>query len=168
MAFLQEDSEDSEDSEEYNLEYGDYQNPTCLFAFLTFPSVYRRPVLFLFHKDQELSLLLSAGGVSYALQRIRDNASQDKTPENVHMVEYILQNASGGNHEGTLSAVASYAVQWKDVKIWKRVIEKAGEDEKDNLFALLGEEKISEACGTFHFDEIQTTCEFFISLPSTL
>ena len=131
-----------------------------MFAFLTFRSVYRRPVLFLFHKDQELSLLLSAGGVSCALQRIRDNTSQDKTPENVAMVEYILRNASSRKHNDILAAVAGYVAHWKDVKTWKQVIEKICEDDRDKIFALFGNEKLFEVCCSFHLDEIQTTCEF--------
>jgi hypothetical protein len=116
--------------------------------------VYKRSVLFLFPKNQEFSLSLASGGVSTALQRIQDNPSQDKTPENVLIADYILKHPSAEIHQNALSVIAGYAVHWKDVVIWKQVVEKA---KYNNYFSLIGKENLFKACGTFPFDDIQTT-----------
>jgi hypothetical protein len=117
--------------------------------------VYKRSVLFLFPKSQQFSLSLISGSVPSALQRIQDNPSQDKTPENVLIVDYILKHASAGIHRSALSVIAGYAVHWKDVVIWKQVVEKAKDN--DNYFGLIGKENLFKACCTFPFGDIQTT-----------
>jgi hypothetical protein len=118
-------------------------------------------VLFLFHKNQELSLLLASGDVSSALQKIRDNHSQEKIPENVSAINYILKHARAQNHEIEISAVAGYAVLWKDVDIWKHAIQKLNHGKKDSYaigaFDPVGKENVFKACSTFHFDDIETT-----------
>ena len=117
-------------------------------------------MLFLFHKSQEFSLLLSATCVPCAMQRLRDSPSQDNTPENVEMVDHILGNVSGDVPElgGILSAVLAYAVPWNDVTIFTRVVEGTEQDEYNcDLFGFFGQEKLLEICRTFPFKEVQHT-----------
>jgi hypothetical protein len=122
---------------------------------------YWRSVLCLFHKNQELSLSLASGDVPFALRRIRDSPSQEKTPENVLVINYILKNAHAQIDRSQVSAVADYAVLWKDVDIWKRVVEKVNPSKKHSYdsgpFELLGKENVLKACSTFDFDDIQAT-----------
>ena len=95
------------------------------------------------------------------MQRLRDSPSQDKTPENVKMVDHILGNVSADVPElgGILSAVLAYAVPWKDVTIFTRVVERTEEDEyNDDLFGFFGQEKLLEICHTFPFKEVEQTC----------
>jgi hypothetical protein len=118
-------------------------------------------VLFLFHKSQQLSLSLASGDMSAALQKIQDNPSQEKTPENVSVINYILKHADAQADKSVISAVAGYAVLWKDADIWKRVVEKANHSKTSfyhvGPFDLLGKENIFKACSTFDFNDIQAT-----------
>ena len=128
---------------------------------LTFCSEYHRLVLFLFHKSQELLLSLASGDISGALKRIQGNTSQEKTPENVLVINYILQHADAQTDKSEISAVAGYAVLWKDVDIWKRVVEKANSSKKHSFqsgpFELVGKENVVKACSTFEFNDNRTT-----------
>ena len=122
---------------------------------------YWRFVLFLFHKNQELSRPLASGDVSSVLRRIQDNPSQEKTPENVLVVNHILKHAHAQHDQSELSAVAVYALLWKDIDIWKHVIEKVSQSKINSYhigpFEVIGKEGIFKACSTFHFNDIQTT-----------
>ena len=122
---------------------------------------YHRLVLFLFHKNRELSLLLASGDISAALQKIHDNPSQEKTPENVSVIDYILEHVRAQEDEREISAIADYAVLWKDADIWKRVVEKVNHSKKssydDGPFKQIGKENVFKACSTFDFNDIKTT-----------
>ena len=121
--------------------------PLCL-------SGYYRRVLIIFHKNDALDLLLTAGGVRYAVQRLTANTSQDGTDENRQIVEYILQHADAKSHEDerALFHVANYALQWKDVDAWKRAVEQACTDMGIGVFERY---KILEACRTFSFEPVR-------------
>jgi len=138
-----------------------HRNSTHHTTLLTRQLDYRRLVLFLFHKSQEFSLLLASGDLSSALQKLRDNPAQDKTPENVSVVNHILKHAYAQQHEKELSAVADYAVLWKDVDVWKPAIGMVVRSKRSAYgtgpFALVGKENILKACGTFRFNDIQAT-----------
>jgi hypothetical protein len=129
-------------------------------------------VLFLFHKNQELSLSLASGNMSAALQKIQDNASQEKTPENVSVINYILEHALAQEDKREISAVAGYAVLWKDADIWKRVVEKINHSKKSSYhvgpFKRIGKENIFKACSTFDFNDIKTTYVISPHLYSSL
>ena len=92
------------------------------------------------------------------MQRLRNSPSQDKTPENIEMVDHILGNVSVDVPElgSILSAVLAYAVPWKDVTIFERVLEGTEEDDYNyDLFGFFGQEKLLEICRTFPFKEVQ-------------
>ena len=99
--------------------------------------------------------------MSAALKKIQDSPSQEKTPENVFVINYILKHARAETDKREISAVAGYAVLWKDADIWKRVVEKVNQSRKSSYhvgpFELLGKENIAKACSTFDFNDIQTT-----------
>jgi hypothetical protein len=119
--------------------------------FLLLPLGYSRPVLVIFHKNDALDLLLEAGDVQYALQRLEKNASQGGTQENRCIVDRILQHADVKllQDKQALSQVAKYAVQWRDVAIWRRVAEKVGVDGDAHAI------EIVEACRAFPFGPIR-------------
>jgi len=95
-----------------------------------------------------------------ALSKVRDSPSQEKTPENVLVINYILNHPHAQHHKSEMSAIASYAVLWKDTDIWKRVVEKVNDNKERSYdsgpFKVLGKENVLKACSTFDFNEIQT------------
>ena len=116
----------------------------------------------LFHQDDELDILLSAGGVNYALRRITRNGVRDRTPEDSKMVDYILRHVTARDRV-TLSAVADLALQWKDAELWRRVVETSGANKDINVF---GAQKILDACKVFSFEQVQNTSVSFLLSPT--
>jgi len=131
-------------------EYEDLFHPLCV-RFRLLHLGYSQPVLVIFHKNHALDVLLEAGGVQYALQKLEKNALQDGTEENRRTVDHILQYADVKllQDKDALLQTANYAVQWNDVAIWKRVVEKVGVDDNAHAIGVL------EACRVFPFEPIR-------------
>ncbi|KAF9786064.1 hypothetical protein BJ322DRAFT_765163 [Thelephora terrestris] len=102
---------------------------------------YRRRALVLFPSSKQLDVLLSSGGVEYALSELEKSASEGPTEENQKIVEFIFQNwRKTSSPEDCIfdfrpsyevptmtpndiaTRLAGIAVQSNDAKLWTRTM----------------------------------------------
>jgi hypothetical protein len=109
----------------------------------------------LYHKKDEEDIRLFVEGIPYALKRLKDNATQDKTEENYQMVQHVLRHVNSFARDGksALRCVAGYGFRWKDVDVWKQAVQKAGADKNVNVF---GKEVMLKACKRFSFNDVRS------------
>jgi len=100
-------------------------------------------VLILFPVSKELDILLNAGGVSYAVQKLKQGQPRDPTEDDHTVSNFILGRIKGGDKVPAL-AMADLAMQWNDLTMWTRVIK-------------LGADKFVTAWRAFLFESIRPT-----------
>jgi hypothetical protein len=120
------------------------------FEVSSFPG-YRRTVLVLFHKDNEIDVRLAAGGIAEALRKIKSSSLNHQTSEDRKMADYILRKMRPTD-TSTCCTMANFAIQTRDFDLWKRVAKITNAD-KD--IKVLGKQRILQACQTFQFQQVQ-------------
>ena len=101
---------------------------------------YERPALVFFPGSKQLDVLLTSGGVEYALTELKQSMSEGQTKENQKIVEFIFQNWHKTPLEAdtfifcpsyevptmtpqqTATGLANIAVQSNDAELWVRTM----------------------------------------------
>jgi hypothetical protein len=82
-------------------------------------------VLVLLHEHDATSILFSAGGVTYALQRLKTANSTIPTADDRTLADLVLRSLAS-NDKVTATTMADFAMKWNDLDRWKEVIKKSG------------------------------------------
>ena len=98
--------------------------------------------------------MLNAGGVPYALKKLHMAKPFALTEEDRKTAHYVVHRLSSQD-QATKIAMADLAVQWDDLKMWKRVVKASGAEQNINA---LGKNKFVEGWKKFSFDAVQPTC----------
>jgi hypothetical protein len=110
-------------------------------------------VLVLIHKDNAPGIFFVAGGVSYALSKLKQSNSSVPTADDVKMANLIIDRLSPSDKANAV-IMAHYALKWKDIKMLKTVIKKGG-----SLISTFGTGKLVSAVKVFSFDKIRDRWE---------
>lgn len=121
-------------------------------TFLFFP-VYRRTVLVLFPRQEESNILLNAGGVSYAVQKLRAAGARAPTAEDRKFANYVLSQA-GTREKITANFMADLALRWGDSGMWRQVVKASGADKN---IGVLGRDKFIGAWKRFSFEVVRSS-----------
>ncbi|KAF5383237.1 hypothetical protein D9615_004868 [Tricholomella constricta] len=122
---------------------------------------YRRTVLVLVHEDDAPQILFSAGGVQYALQRLKKSASDIPTSDDKDMAGRVL-NVLSANDKATATLMSDYALKWKDLGMWKTVIKKSGS------LPTFGADELIRAWKTFTFEGVRLSFEEILQSTTRL
>jgi dihydroxyacid dehydratase/phosphogluconate dehydratase len=97
--------------------------------------------------------MLNAGGVSYALQRLKRTGPSltGPTQDERKMANYILARLSSRDRTLTL-AMANFAVQWGDLAMWKQVVKATAADKSLDI---VGQATIFAAWKKFSFETVR-------------
>jgi hypothetical protein len=133
---------------------GDFSS-TSLPLILTLQSGYKRTVLVLFRGEEELDILLGAGGITYALQTlIRTGASKRQpTADDTKMANYILSRLTT-HDKATARSIAGFAVNWGDSEMWKKVVKGTGAAKNIDM---IGKDNLIRAWKKFSFEVVRPT-----------
>lgn len=110
---------------------------------------YRRTVLVLLNEDDAPSILFAAGGVTYALQRLKRSNSSSPTADDVKMANLVVDRLSPTD-KTTATLMVNYSLKWRDVNMWKRIIKKGG-----YLISTFGVDKIVSGMKVFSFEGVR-------------
>jgi hypothetical protein len=105
----------------------------------------------LFPVEKELDILLKAGGVSYAIQKLNRAGRKDPNEEDRRMAEYVL-NRSDIRNKDIATTMADFAVQWGDTVMWTRVAKASGADKSVDV---LGRDRFIGAWKAFSFEAVR-------------
>lgn len=72
-----------------------------------------------------MSILFSAGGVTYAIQRLKSADSTVPTADDRTLADLVIHSLKS-NDMVTATTVVNFALRWKDLERWKAVIKKSG------------------------------------------
>lgn len=109
----------------------------------------------LFHKEDELDIMLRAGGVTYALQTLARTgaARRQRSPDDLKIANYILSKISSSDG-ATARTIAEFAVQWGDSEMWKKVVK--GSYAEKNV-SVLEKDHLIRAWQKFSFEFVRPT-----------
>jgi hypothetical protein len=108
----------------------------------------------LFPTAKELDILLNAGGVSYALQKLkRAGPRDDPTPEDRKMANYVLARLTPRDKISAL-ALADFAIQWNDLAMWNQLVKASGADKNLDV---IGKDKLFAGWKKFSFENVRPT-----------
>jgi hypothetical protein len=88
------------------------------------------------------------------------NQSQKPSSDDKKMFDYVLKH-TGAGEKATYVALANFALLWKDLESFKRVVTANAED--INL-DVLTKDKLIKAYSTFSFTDMQIMCACFNSI----
>lgn len=105
----------------------------------------------LFPCTKELDILLKAGGVTYAIQKLKRSGQKDPTEEDRKIAKYVVDRVSTRDKD-TTRTMADFAAQWNDIAMWKQVIKASGADKS---FDVLGKDRFIAAWKAFSFENVR-------------
>lgn len=99
-------------------------HPFTCFKSLTFSvrSGYKRTVLILYLKRDEKRIMLQAGGVSYAITRLKKASPVKPNEDTKAYAEYVLGVKSYDDSNDIL--VLNLALSWGDLSLWQKAANK--------------------------------------------
>ncbi|EDR06759.1 uncharacterized protein LACBIDRAFT_328485 [Laccaria bicolor S238N-H82] len=123
---------------------------------------YHRSVLLILHGEHATETFFSAGGVHYALQRLKMSTAVPPTQEDRKMANLILKSVKP-NDKLTLTTIADYSLKWFDPTMWKAVVAASG-------YSLLtfGTEKCLQAWTAFYFETVRPSFEEMLKRSTRL
>lgn len=105
-------------------------------------------MLVLLHKDDATSILFSAGGVTYAVQRLKSSNSTVPTADDRILADLVL-NSLKSDDKVTATTMADFSLKWNDLEKWKAVIKKS-----NSPISTLGADKFVQAWKMFSFEGV--------------
>lgn len=105
-------------------------------------------MLLLLHKEDATSILFSAGGITYAIQRLKSTNSALPTAEDSTLANLVLNNLKSTDRTAA-TTMADFALKWNDLERWKAVIKNSG-----LTCSVFGVEKLLQAWETFSFEDV--------------
>ena len=141
--------------------------------FTSWLAGYERPALVLFPSSKQLDVLLSSGGVEYAVAELEKSVSEGPANENQKIVEYIFRNWGKTSPEYYIfdfrpsyevptmppsevtTRLTDIAVQFDDAKLWVRTIGMCEFKDRIDL-SRFGWNRMIAAWEKFHLEEIET------------
>lgn len=110
---------------------------------------YKCAALVIFPKDEQLSLMLSSEGSTWALEELEKSKSEGPSKENCLIVDFLAEQ----KREDIMPVVLKIAIEWKDAAVWNRIIM------RDRGFFLKQREykDICDGWQAFKFDEVRPT-----------
>ncbi|KAF8067731.1 hypothetical protein FPV67DRAFT_1153315 [Lyophyllum atratum] len=115
---------------------------------------YYRTVLVLMHEQDAPDILFKAGGVDYAMQRLRKSISDTPTPDDKRMWDLLFKGFSGYD-QATAAFMSDCALRWRDLDMWKNVIKKSG----SLIMTTFGTDHIVRAWKMFTFQNVCSSFE---------
>jgi hypothetical protein len=112
---------------------------------------YRRTVLVLFPVGKELDILLKAGGVSYALPKLKRAGPRDPTDEDRKIANYVLARLTPRDKASSL-AMADFAIQWNDLAMWNQLVKASGAEKNLDM---VGKDNLIKAWKKFSFESVR-------------
>ncbi|KAH9936707.1 hypothetical protein B0H21DRAFT_894199 [Amylocystis lapponica] len=122
------------------------------------PAGYRRTVLVIWPKWQDFSIRYGDGhdGFKRACETLRTSTSPAPTPDELEVMEQILQRASVISVAEIIAKVCPVACLWRDASIWVRAVTAC---DAVHGIASLGVENVYRALLVFDFEDIQDVLE---------
>jgi hypothetical protein len=117
-------------------------------------------VLVLLHENDATSILFSAGGVTYAIQRLKSSNSAVPTADDRTLANLVL-NSLKPNDIATATTMTDLAMKWNDIERWKAVIKKSGLP-----ISTFGVDKLLQAWKMFSFEGVHARYVVYISHSS--
>ncbi|KAF4607220.1 hypothetical protein EYR38_001280 [Pleurotus pulmonarius] len=112
---------------------------------------YRRTALVLYHESDELSLVVKGGGgAPYALARLKDSTSLQPSEDEKKLVDLIL--AIPYMSPDAARALASHALRWKDLEMFKKIVKARN---ADTGAGVLTTDQLVQAWRVFSFGAVQ-------------
>jgi hypothetical protein len=105
----------------------------------------------LFPCEKELDIMLKAGGVSYAIQKLKRAGRKVPTEEDRKMASFVVDRIRTGD-KITAQTMVDFAVQWDDIAMWTRVVRASGADKSVDT---LGKDRFVGACKAFSFEAVR-------------
>lgn len=105
-------------------------------------------------KENQVEILLSAGGVPYAL-KIAQSANPARLTQDDRSAAHYIIDYLGSQNDATKVAMADLAVRWNDLKMWKQVLASSSADKNINI---LRDEIFPVAWRKFSFEAIRVMC----------
>jgi hypothetical protein len=105
-------------------------------------------VLVLLHEDDATSILFSAGGVTYAIQRLKNSNSDIPTADDRTLANLVL-NSLKPNDSVTAPTMADFALKWNDLERWNIAIRRSGLP-----ISTFGVDKLLQAWKMFSFKDV--------------
>ena len=96
--------------------------------------------------------MLNAGGVSYALQRLKRGGPRNPTEEDRKMAKYVLARITPHNKTSTIP-MADFAIQWNDLAMWTQLVKASGADKNLDI---IGRDKLIAAWKKFSFETVRS------------
>jgi len=95
--------------------------------------------------------MLNAGGVSYALQRLKSAGSRSPTQEDRKVANYVLARINPRDKVSAL-AMADLAIQWNDLAMWNQIVKASGAEKSLDM---IGKDKLIAAWDKFSFENVR-------------
>lgn len=83
----------------------------------------------LFPHARGLDILLKAGGVSFALRKLKQAGRKHPNQTDRKMAKFVVDRISTQG-KGTARTMADYSVQWNNISMWMRVVKASGADNR--------------------------------------
>jgi hypothetical protein len=95
--------------------------------------------------------MLNAGGVSYALQKLKSASPRSPTQEDRKMANYVLARMNPGDKASAL-AMTDFAIQWNDLAMWNQIVKASRADKNLDM---IGKDKLIAAWDKFSFENVR-------------
>lgn len=81
--------------------------------------VYRCAALVMFPKAEQLSLIMSSEGHTWALEELERSKSDGPSKENREIIDLLVQK----KYEDVAATISKIAIEWNDATVWDRIVE---------------------------------------------